>query len=59
MTARDLLVHELRDSKVYACSNTDVGEVLFYDVIFWDQKQLLSEINRVSFGGTLKVWWSV
>ena len=27
---------ELRDLKVCVCSNTDLGEVLFYDVIFWD-----------------------
>ena len=36
MTARNLLVREVRDSKAYACSNSDLGEVLFYDVIFWD-----------------------
>ena len=30
MTARDLLV---RDSKAYACSNSDLGEVLFNGVI--------------------------
>ena len=38
MTVRDLLVRELRDSKAYTCSHTDLGEVLFYDVIFWDSK---------------------
>ena len=37
LTARDL-VRELRDSKACACSNSDLGEVLFYDVIFWDSK---------------------
>ena len=36
LIARDLLVRELCDSKAYAFSNTDLGEVLFYDAIFWD-----------------------
>ena len=31
-------LRELRDSKACACSNSDLGEVLFYDVIFWDSK---------------------
>ena len=34
MTAGDLV----RDLKAYPCSNSDLGEVLFYDVIFWDSK---------------------
>ena len=38
MTVQHLLVHELRDSKSYACSNADIGEVLCFDVIFWDSK---------------------
>ena len=33
---QDLLPRELRDLKAYACSTTDLGEVLFYDVLFWD-----------------------
>ena len=37
LTQRDF-VRELRDSKAYACSNSDLGEVLFHDVIFWDSK---------------------
>ena len=37
LTPRDLM-HELRDSKACACSNSDLGEVLFYEVIFWDSK---------------------
>ena len=37
LTARDLMC-ELRTSKAYACSNSNLGEVLFYDVVFWDSK---------------------
>ena len=46
-------MHELRDSKACACSNSDLGEVLFYDVIFsgTQNRELSSEINHVSFGG--------
>ena len=47
-------MRELRDSKAYACSNyTDVGEVLFYDANDFgtQNRELTSEINRVSFGG--------
>ena len=33
---RNLLLHELHDLKAYACSNTNLGEVLFCNVIFWD-----------------------
>ena len=33
LTARDR-VCELRNLKACACSNSDLGEVLFYDVIF-------------------------
>ena len=42
------------DSKVYACSDTDFGEVLFYYVLFCDKenRDLSSKIYRVSFGGT-------
>ena len=29
---------KLRDSKACACSNSDLGEVIFCDVIFWDSK---------------------
>ena len=45
-------MRELRDSKACACSNSDLGEVLFYDVYFGTQnRELSSEINHVSFGG--------
>ena len=42
------------DSKVYACSDTDFGEVPFYYVLFCDKenRDLSSKIYRVSFGGT-------
>ena len=46
------------DSKVYACSDTDFGEVLFYYVLFCDKKNrdLSSKIYRVSFGGIWSRW---
>ena len=47
MTARDF-VRELRNSKAYACSNSDLGKVLFYDVIFWDS--LWSHLKRSHIG---------
>ena len=41
------------DSKVYAYSDTDLGEVLFHYVMLYDKKNrdLSSKIYRVSFGG--------
>ena len=41
-------MRELRDSKACACSNSDVGEVLFYVVM---NRELSNEIYHVSFGG--------
>ena len=42
------------DSKVYAWTDTDLGEVLFYYVMFGNKenRDLLSKIYRISFGGT-------
>ena len=44
---------EATDSKVYACSDTDLGEVLYLYVMFCDKedRDLLSKIYPVSFGG--------
>ena len=49
--ARDL-VRKLRDSKAYAFSNTDLREIfiLLRDVKT-QNRELSSELNRVSFGG--------
>ena len=40
-------------SKVYTCSDIDLGEVLFHHVMFCDEenRDLSSKIYRVSFGG--------
>ena len=44
------------DSKVYACSDTDLGKVLFHYVMFCDKANtyLSSKIYRASFGGISK-----
>ena len=42
-------MRELRYSKAYACSNSDLDEVLFYDVIFLTQNRDLSS----------EIFWSV
>ena len=41
------------DSKVYACSDIDLGEVLLHYVVFRDKenRNRSSEIYRVSYGG--------
>ena len=40
------------DLKVYACSDIDLGEILFHDVMFWDKESTdrSSKIYRNSFG---------
>ena len=56
LTARDF-VRELRDSKAYACSNSDLGEVLFHET---QNTELPYEIffvfPSVEFP---KIWWRV
>ena len=44
---------ETTESKVYACSDIDLGEVLFHYVMFCDKENrfLSSKIYRVSLGG--------
>ena len=44
---------EATDSKVYAYSDTDHGEVLYHYIMFCDKENsdLLSKIYRVSFSG--------
>ena len=41
--------------KVYACSDIDLGELLFHDVMLCDKenRSLSSKIYRVSFDGIL------
>ena len=41
------------DWKIYACSDMDLGEVLFHYVVFCaeESRDLPSKIYRVSFGG--------
>ena len=51
-TTRDF-VRELRDSKAYACLNSDLSEVLFHDVIFWDSKSRTFERDFSCF-----LWWN-
>ena len=44
---------EAIESKIYACSDIDLGEVLFHNVMFCDKENrfLSSKIYRVSLGG--------
>ena len=57
-------MRELRGSKAYACSNSDLGEVLFHDVMFWDSKYRTFERdfscflrwNFLRFGGAFKLF---
>ena len=46
-------IQKATDSKVYACLDADLSEVLFHSVVFCDKenRDLSSKIYRVSFGG--------
>ena len=55
-------MREQRDSKAYACSNSDLDEVLLYDVVFWDKiKKFRVRLNRLRwtflrFGGAFNLF---
>ena len=42
----------VRDSKVYACSDTNLGQVLLHYEVFYDEenRNISTKIYRVSFG---------